>query len=305
MTALDVPPPATRVEAPAPVSRRSPARLAIRRFLRNRLAVAGAVVLLLIVLLALFAPIVTSYDPNSVDLYAFRQAPSASHLLGTDSSGRDVFTRLLHAGRVSLTVGLVAALLAVVLGLVFGALAGLLGSWVDTAVMRVTDIVLSFPSIVVVVVLAGILGPSVPMLIVVLALTNWPTSCRMVRGLVLSLREQEFIHAARAAGARTGWILVRHLVPAVVSQLSVVATLLVATSVLSEAALSFLGLGVQAPQASWGSMLNDAQNLTLIQTMPWLWIPPGIAIALTVLAVNFVGDGLRDAVDPRAGAEVR
>lgn len=305
MTALDTPPPTARVEAPPRVSRRSPARLAIRRFLRNRLAVAGAVVLVIIVVLAVLAPMVTSYDPNSVDLFAFRQPPSGAHLLGTDSSGRDVFTRLLHAGRVSLTVGLVAALFAVVIGLVFGAIAGLLGGWVDAAVMRVTDIALSFPSIVVVVVLAGILGPSVPMLIIVMALTNWPTSCRMVRGLVLSLREQEFIHAARAAGARTGWILVRHLVPAVVAQLSVVATLLVATSVLSEAALSFLGLGVQAPQASWGSMLNDAQNLTLIQTMPWLWIPPGVAIALTVLAVNFVGDGLRDAVDPRAGSGVR
>jgi peptide/nickel transport system permease protein len=213
-----------------------------------------------------------------------------------------VFTRLLYAGQVSLLVGLVSSLLAVVLGLLLGAVAGLLGGWVDAVVMRVTDIVLSFPSIVVIVVLAGILGPSVTMLVLVMGLFNWPTACRMVRGLVLSLREQEYIHAARAAGARTRWILFRHLVPAVVSQLSVVATLLVATTVLSEAALSFLGFGVQAPQASWGSMLNDAQNLTLVQSMPWLWIPPGIAIALTVLAVNFVGDGLRDAVDPQTWA---
>lgn len=305
MTALDVPPQPTTLDVAPAVSQRSPGWLAVRRFVRNRLAVVGAIVLFAVIVMSAAAPLLTHYDPNSVDLFSFRQAPSSAHLLGTDSSGRDVFTRVLYAGQVSLVVGLVSSLLAVLLGLLLGAVAGLLGGWVDAVVMRVTDIVLSFPSIVVIVVLAGILGPSVTMLVLVMGLFNWPTACRMVRGLVLSLREQEYIHASRAAGARTGWILFRHLMPAVVSQLSVVATLLVATTVLSEAALSFLGLGVQAPQASWGSMLNDAQNLTLVQSMPWLWIPPGIAIALTVLAVNFVGDGLRDAVDPQTWAGAR
>ena len=311
MTAVNLSPADPPVAAPQPtvppraVRHRSPGRLALRRFARNRLALLGSVVLLVVIVAAVAAPLLTPYDPTAVDLSAFREAPSGAHLLGTDSSGRDVLTRLLYAGRVSLTVGLVASLVAVAIGLFFGALAGLLGGWVDAVLMRLTDIVLSFPSIIVVVVLAGVLGPSVTMLVIVMGATNWPTAARVVRGLVLSLREQEYISAARAAGARTGWILMRHVVPAALAPVSVVATLLVASTVLSEAALSFLGLGVQPPQASWGNRLNDAQNLTLIRTMPWLWLPPGIAIALTVLAVNFVGDGLRDAVDPRSGGGAR
>ncbi|MEV0155823.1 oligopeptide ABC transporter permease [Micromonospora sp. NPDC050686] len=311
MTAVELTPPSPAGVPPVPatparkVSHRSPARLALRRFTRNRLAVVGAVVLVAVIVAALAAPLLTPYDPTAVDLGAFRQAPSGAHLLGTDSSGRDVLTRLLYAGRVSLSVGLLASLVAVAIGLFFGAIAGLVGGFVDSVVMRATDIVLSFPSIIVVVVLAGILGPSVTMLVVVMGATNWPTAARVVRGLVLSLREQEYIAAARAAGARTGWILMRHVVPAALAPVSVVATLLVASTVLNEAALSFLGLGVQPPQASWGNMLNDAQNLTLIRTMPWMWLPPGLAIAATVLAVNFVGDGLRDAVDPRSGGGAR
>jgi ABC-type dipeptide/oligopeptide/nickel transport system permease subunit len=287
------------------VTVRSPARMAVRRFLRNRLAVAGAVTLALVALAALLAPVLTPYDPTAVDLSAFREPPSGAHLLGTDSSGRDVFTRLLYAGRVSLSVGLAAALASVLIGLLLGAVAGLLRGWVDSVIMRITDVVLSFPAIVVLVVLAGMLGPSVGLLILIMGAVNWPTSCRVVRGLVLSLREQEYFQAARAVGAGHGWVLLRHVVPAVLAPLSVVATLLVASSVLGEATLSFLGLGVQAPQASWGNMLNDAQSLTLVRTMPWLWLPPGLAIALTVLAVNFVGDGLRDAVDPRSGGGAR
>ncbi|MFY1669629.1 oligopeptide ABC transporter permease [Plantactinospora sp. WMMB334] len=311
MTAVDrtpVAPPEVAPPVPAvhrAVRHRSPARLALRRFTRNRLAVVGAVLLAVVILASVAAPLLTPYEPTAVDLDAFRQGPGPEHLLGTDSSGRDVLTRLLHAGRVSLAVGLLASLVAVTIGLFVGAVAGLLGGWPDALLMRTTDIVLSFPAIIVVVVLAGILGPSVTMLVVVMGATNWPTAARVVRGLVLSLREQEYIAAARAAGAGTGWVLLRHVVPAALAPLSVVATLLVASTVLGEAALSFLGLGVQPPQASWGNMLNDAQNLTLIRTMPWLWLPPGIAIAVTVLAVNFVGDGLRDAVDPRTGGGAR
>lgn len=284
---------------PATVNgRRSPAGMAVRRFLRNRLAVAGAVFLVVLVLVALVAPLFAQ-APNAVDLGALRRAPSAEHWLGTDSSGRDVFSRLIHAARVSLLVGIVAALLSVLLGTVIGAVAGLFGRWVDTGLMRFADMVLSFPPIVVIIVLAGILGPSVPILILAIAATNWPTAARMVRGVTLAVREREYLHAARVAGARNGWLLRRHIVPAATGQVVVVGTLAVATAILSEAVLSFLGLGVQPPQASWGNMLNDAQSLTVIQSMPWLWVPPGLAIALTVLAVNFVGDGLRDATDPR------
>ena len=279
--------------------RRSPAAMAVRRFRRNRLAVGGAVFLVVLVLIAVLAPVLVRQSPNAVDLGALRQAPSSEHWLGTDSSGRDVFARLVHAAQVSLMVGIFAALLSVLIGTVVGAVAGLLGGWIDTTLMRVADMVLSFPPIVVIIVLAGILGPGIPILVFSIAATTWPTPARMVRGVTLAVREREYLQAARVAGARSMWLLRRHIVPAAMGQVVVVGTLAVAGAILVEAVLSFLGLGVQPPQASWGNMLNDAQSLTVIQSMPWLWLPPGLAIALTVLAVNFVGDGLRDAVDPR------
>jgi peptide/nickel transport system permease protein len=285
----------------APASSRSPRSSAARRFRRNRLAPAGAVFLVAVGVLALAAPLVAGHDPNAVDLAAFREPPSAAHLLGTDSSGRDVFARLVHAGRISLPVGLLSSLAAVALGTLLGALAGMFGGPVDAAVMRTADVVLSFPPLVVIVVLAGVLGPGTAMLVLVFAACNWPTACRVVRGLTLSLRERDYVQAARAFGAGRPAVIGRHVLPAVLPQVAVVGTLLVAQMILLEAVLSFLGLGVRPPQASWGNMLTDAQNLTLIQTMPWLWLPPGLAIALTVLAVNFVGDGLRDAVDPKGG----
>lgn len=278
---------------------RSPARMAVRRFLRHRLAVAGLVVLVLIVLATVFAGVLSGHDPTKVDLSQVRQAPSAEHWLGTDGSGRDVLARLLHAGRVSLLVGVLSSLIAVVLGTLLGAVAGIVGGWVDSTIMRAADVFLSFPVLVVMVVIAGILGPSVTTMVVAIGVFSWPTAGRVVRGVTLSLREQEFIEAARALGADTRWLVTRHVVPAVLGQVVVVATLAVATGILLEASLSFLGLGVQPPQPSWGNMLTDAQRLTVISQMPWMWLPPGIAVALTVLSANFVGDGLRDTVDPR------
>lgn len=279
--------------------RRSPSTMAMRRFRRNRLAVAGLGFLVLLVLVAVFAPLIATQSPNAVDLGAIRQPPSSEHWLGTDGSGRDVFSRLLYAARVSLTVGVLAAALSVALGALIGSVAGLLGGWVDTGLMRLADMVLSFPPIIIIIVLAGVLGPSIPILIIAMAATTWPTPARMVRGVTLAVRDQEYLHASRVAGASRRWLLRKHIVPASMGQIVVVGTLAVAGAILGEATLSFLGLGVQPPQASWGNMLNDAQSLTVIQSMPWLWLPPGLAIALTVLAVNFVGDGLRDAVDPR------
>lgn len=274
--------------------------MAVRRFVRHRLAVAGLVVLVLVVLATVFASVLSGHDPTRVDLSQVRQPPSAAHWLGTDASGRDVFARLLYAGRVSLLVGVLSSLIAVVLGTLLGALAGIAGGWVDSVIMRAADVFLSFPVLVVMVVIAGILGPSVPTMVVAIGVFTWPTAGRVVRGVTLSLREQEFMQAARAFGAHTWWLVSRHVVPAVLGSVVVVATLAVATGILLEASLSFLGLGVQPPQPSWGNMLTDAQRLTVISQMPWLWLPPGIAVAATVLAVNFVGDGLRDAVDPRS-----
>jgi len=278
---------------------RSPGRMALRRFLRHKLAIAGVVVLLLVVLVTVFAPLLTAYDPTKVDLSQVRKPPSADHVLGTDASGRDVFARLLYAGRVSLLVGVFSALLAVGIGTLLGAFAGILGGWVDSVIMRVADIFLSFPVLVVMIVIAGILGPSVTTMVIAIGVFTWPEAGRVVRGVTLSLREREFVQASQAFGARTRWLIVHHVLPAVLNQVVVVATLAVATGILLEASLSFLGLGVQPPQPSWGNMLTDAQRLTVISQMPWLWLPPGIAVALTALSVNFVGDGLRDALDPR------
>jgi peptide/nickel transport system permease protein len=283
----------TRVEV-------SPRRLAWRRFRRHRLAVAGAIVLALVVLAAVVGPLLVPIDPNAVDPTAIRQPPSPEHLLGTDSAGRDVLARLLAGGRVSLLVGLTVALTATVIGLVLGAIAGFFGGWVDAVLSRVTDVVLSFPTLIVVIIIVAFTGPSITTLILAVGLFEWPTAFRIVRGLVLSLRDQDSIRAVRGLGAGTARILVKHVVPAVVAPLTVVATILVAQAILLEAGLSFLGLGVPPPTASWGNMLNEAQSFTVLQSMPWLWIPAGCAIAVTVLAVNFIGDGLRDASDPRS-----
>jgi ABC-type dipeptide/oligopeptide/nickel transport system permease subunit len=281
------------------VSGRTPWRIWLRRFRRHPLALASVVLLLLVIVAAVFARPISGFDPDAIDLSHTREAPSAVHWLGTDPTGRDVFSRLLHAARVSLGVGLAAATLAVLLGAVLGSLAGLLGRWVDGVVMRLADIFMSFPTLVVIVVVAGMLGPSVPTMIIAIGLFQWPVCGRIVRGVTLSLREHEYLLAARAAGAGSGWLMLRHVIPAALPPICVAATFATAQAIGMEATFSFLGLGVQPPTASWGNMLTDAQSLTVIAQQPWLWLAPGIAVALTVLAVNFIGDGLRDAVDPR------
>ncbi|MEV4618478.1 ABC transporter permease [Asanoa sp. NPDC049573] len=281
---------------------RSPASAALRRFRSHPAAVVSVVFIVLVVLAAIFARPLSGHDPNAIDLLQARTGPSGDHLLGTDSTGRDVFSRLLFAGRISLGVGLASAAIAVVLGTLLGSVAGLLGGWVDGLVMRLADVFLSFPSLVVIVVVSGILGPSVLTMVIAIGLFQWPVCGRIVRGVTLSLREQEFVLASRATGAGPLWLMRKHIIPAALPPVSVVATLAVAQAIALEATLSFLGLGVQPPAASWGNMLTDAQSLTVIRTEPWLWLSPGIAVALTVLAVNFIGDGLRDAVDPRSAS---
>jgi len=278
---------------------RSPFRIAVRRFRRHRLALAGLVFLGVIAIIALFAPFFAPYDPNEVNVMAYRTPPSGDHWLGTDSAGRDVISRLVYGARVSLTVGVSAALSAAAIGTVLGLISGVFGGWVDVVIMRIVDVFLSFPSLIVILLLVSVLGPSMMTIVVVIAIFEWPPSCRIVRQMTLSIKETEYVLAARASGAGRFRIMFRHVLSGTLSPLTVVATLLSASAILLEAALSFLGLGVRQPQASWGSMLQAAQSLTILQEMWWLWIPPGLAIALTVLAINFVGDGLRDAFDPR------
>jgi peptide/nickel transport system permease protein len=292
-------PGANPAQAIMPTVARSPGQMALRRFLRHRLALLGLVVIALIALLSVLAPVIAPSDPVKVDLAFFRKPPSPTHLLGTDSAGRDVLSRLIYAGQVSLTVGLVAALMSSTIGLILGSIAGIYGGWTDTLIMRLTDVILSFPALVVIITVVALVGPSMLTIMFGIGLFFWPTACRIVRGLALSLREQDFILAARALGATRVQLIARHLIPSVLSPLTVTATFAVAQAILLEAALSFLGLGVRPPQPSWGNMLTDAQSLTILESMPWLWLPPGLAIAITVMAINFIGDGLRDALDPR------
>lgn len=277
----------------------SPGVLAIRRFLKHKLAVIGLVILVIIVLSAIFAPWLTPWEPNQVDLRARSEPPSSAHWFGTDRTGRDVLSRTLHAGRISLMVGVVAVAISVVIGAFLGAVAGYFGGIWDSIIMRSTDVVMTFPAIVAILTLAAIVGPGVRNIIIIIGLLNWPIPARLVRARLLSVRNLDYIHAAETLGAPSSRIITRHALPNAYDVLIVYASLGIATAILLEAGLSFLGLGVQPPEASWGNMLNVARNISVLEGQPWLWVPPGIAIVLTVLAINFVGDGLRDAFDPR------
>lgn len=281
---------------------RSPTGQALRRFVRNRLAVVGFVVFILLVALAAGAPLVTHYSPDSVDLLGLNQGPTMQHPFGTDQIGRDTLARLLYAGRVSLTVGVVATLISLAIGTTLGALAGFAGGIVDMLVMRVVDVVMAFPAIVVLLTLATIVGPGLVTTVAVIGLVYWPVPCRLVRARFLVLREQEFIRAAQAVGVPTRRIVLVHALPNVIDVVVVYGSLGVANAILLEAGLSFLGQGIQPPTPSWGNMLNAAQDISTLQGYPWQWAPAGFAIVITVLAINFIGDGLRDALDPRMKA---
>ena len=272
----------------------------LKAFMRHKFAVGALVVFLLLVLMAIFAPAIATHDPNYVDLFASRQGPSRAHLLGTDDIGRDVFSRVVFGSRVSLSVGIVAMTIYVVIGTVLGAVSGYFGGLVDAVIQRVTDAVMCFPSLIIIIAAVAIVGPSIWNVMVVIGLLTWPNICRLVRGQLLSLREQEFITAAKATGAGNARIIFRHLLPNAVAPIIVAATFGIASAILTEAGLSFLGLGVQPPTASWGNMINTAQSASVLKLMPWLWVPAGVCIAVSVLSINFIGDGLRDTLDPRS-----
>jgi len=274
------------------------ARIVLSRFLRHRPAVASAAVILLLVLGAGFAGSLGLPDPIRIEMRHRFAAPLAKgHLLGADELGRDVLSRLLHAGRISLTVGLAAMGVTVLVGALLGALAGYCRGIVDTVLLRVTDAMLSFPPIFMLLALAAFVRPSLGAMTAIIGLTSWMDVTRMVRGQMLSLREQEFVVGAAGLGASGPRILVRHLLPNTVGIIAVAATLSVARAILLESYISFLGYGIQPPLASWGNMLNNAQSY--FGSAPWVAIFPGVMITLAVTSFNFLGDGLRDAFDPR------
>nr|PZN72837.1 MAG: glutathione ABC transporter permease GsiD [Bacillota bacterium] len=272
-----------------------------RRFARNRLAVAGLVVFLLLVLTALLAPYVAPYDPNLQDWRIRLQPPSAAHPFGTDEFGRDLLSRTLHGGRVSLVAGVVPVLIGASAGTLVGLVAGYLGGWWDQVLMRLLDVLLAFPMIFLALAIVGTLGPGMLNAMLAVAVVSLPGYARLVRGQVLALRERDFVVAAQAAGATHGRILLRHLLPNILSPLLVQATLSVGSAILTTASLSFLGLGTQPPRSDWGEMLASGR-----QYLPeawWLAVFPGLFVMLAVLSVNLIGDGLRDYFDPKTGNE--
>ncbi len=272
----------------------------LRAFARHRFALIGAMVIALLGVIAIFAPVIAPYNPNQIDLFATAEGPSRAHLLGTDDIGRDVLSRVIYGTRISLSVGLVSVTIYVLIGTTLGSISGYFGGWVDSTIQRFTDAVMCFPSLIIIVAAVAIVGPSIYNVMIVIGLLTWPGICRLVRGQVLQLREREFVEAARAIGASPGRVIFSHLLPNTIAPITVAATFGVAAAILTEAGLSFLGLGVQPPTPSWGNMINPAQSAAVLQQMPWLWIPDGVLIALAVLSINFIGDGLRDALDPRS-----
>ncbi|MFS0553968.1 oligopeptide ABC transporter permease [Brevibacillus sp. 179-C9.3 HS] len=273
-------------------------RMITNRFLKHKLAVLGLIVFSLIVLTAILAPLLAPSDPYAIS-EEFAAKPSDAHLLGTDQVGRDLLSRLIYASRVSLSVGVGAVAIYVVIGTVLGAMAGYFGKWIDMVIMRITDVFMSFPYLMVILVLVSIMGPSLANIIIVLGLLGWPPIARIVRGSVLSIKEMDYVKAGVALGYSTPKIVFQHILPNCMAPILVNATFGIAQAIIMEASLSFLGMGVQPPTASWGNMLTEAQSLTVLSSQPWLWIPPGLFILLAVLAINFMGDGLRDAMDPK------
>jgi len=268
-----------------------------RSFRRNKMAVGGAIVVLCFALVAIFAPLLAPYDPVRSNVRNRLQPPSQEYLLGTDSLGRDMLSRVIHGSRISLLIALLAVTLSVSIGVLIGALAGYFGGIVDSLAMRFVDLLLAFPSLFLILTLIALLGPSIWVLIAVMGGLGWAEISRIVRAEFLKLREQEFTEAARALGVGNARIIFRHLLPNTMAPVIVAVTLGIPGMILGESALSFLGLGVLPPQMSWGSLIN--LGLPFFHTAWWLPVFPGIAIFLCVLGFNFLGDGLRDALDPR------
>ncbi|MBQ8201945.1 MAG: ABC transporter permease [Clostridia bacterium] len=270
-----------------------------KRFCRHRLAEACLVILLVLGTMAILAPLIAPYSPTAPDMKAMNKPPSAAHILGTDKIGRDMYSRVLYGMRVSLMVGALATVISTAVGVALGLVAGYFGGWADRLIMSFTDMVMSFPYILLVLVAAAIFQPGLWTIILILGLVNWPGVCRLVRGNVLSLRETNFIRSDVTAGMPRRFILLSEILPNTLAPVLVYGTSVFALSILDEAALSFLGQGVQPPMASLGNLLGAAQSLSTLTGKPWLWLPAGVVVIVLVVCINLVGDALRDAMDPR------
>jgi peptide/nickel transport system permease protein len=273
-----------------------------KRFSRNKLSIVGAVIVLSLISLSLLAPVIAPYDPTAIDVYNVLSPPSKTHLLGTDELGRDLLSRIIWGSRVSLKVGFVAVGIAITIGISIGAIAGFYGGKVDAVLMRFVDIMLAFPTFFLILAVIAILEPNIFTIMAVIGVTSWMDVARLVRAEFLSLKERDFVDAARAIGTSNIRLIFRHILPNALSPVFVAATFGVAGAILIESGLSFLGLGVQPPDPSWGNILTAGKDN--IEIAWWLSLYPGLAILITVLSYNLVGEGLRDALDPRLwGAE--
>ncbi len=274
-----------------------PALLIRRRIARSRWTVAGLAVIVLLALVALGAPWLAPGDPYRGDLSAGLQPPSSAYLLGTDAQGRDVLSRVLYGARLSLTVGLGSQAVSLAVGLALGLVAGYSGRWVDATVMRVADVTLAFPSLLLLIAIAAAVKPSLPVICLVIGLVGWAGMARLVRGQVLVVRALDYVQAARALGASDARLVTRHILPNVLAPVIVATTLGIGGAIMAEAALSFVGLGAQPPTPSWGAMVAEGRDL--LRVAPWVSLFPGLAIGVAVLGLNLLGDGLRDALDVR------
>jgi ABC-type dipeptide/oligopeptide/nickel transport system permease subunit len=273
---------------------------ATRRLRRDPRAWIGVIVVGLLIVMAVAAPLIANHDPLAIDLVRSLEGPSMSHWFGTDIQGRDVFARLVFGARVSLTVGIASQVIALALGVMLGLIAGYYGRFIDEIVMRFADVTLAFPTLLLLIALVAALQPSLTIVFLVIGLVGWAGMARLVRGQVLVVREMEYVQAERALGAPDWRIILKHVLPGVIAPVVIASTLGIAGAIMAESSLSFLGLGVQPPTPSWGSMIADGRDLYQLRTAPWTSLAPGIAIGAAVLGFNLLGDALRDAYDPRA-----
>jgi peptide/nickel transport system permease protein len=287
----------TTIDAPRVIASQSPARLAVQRFMHRPIAVAGLLVIVIFVLVAVFAPLIAPYDPIATSWTAIRKAPSALHWMGTDENGRDVAARVIFGARASLLAGVVSVLIAAGIGVPAGLIAGFAGGIADMLLSRLVDAMLACPFLILAIALAAFLGPDLTNAMIAIGVSTAPRFMRVARAATLDAASNEYVEAARAVGNPAWRVAVRHVLPNIVPPVLVQGTLAIAAAIIAEASLSFLGLGQQPPDPSWGSMLNSAQRF--LSQAPWLAVFPGLAIFLCVLSFNLVGDGLRDALDPR------
>ena len=269
------------------------------RFKKHKLAMIGLFTLIALILIMVFLPMIIGIDPNTFDKKAYGKGPSAQHWLGTDDLGRDILARTLYGGRISLLVGLCAVCVSAVIGVPLGLLAGYYESTLGRVIMRIADVFISFPSMVLMLVVVAMFDPSIIILILVIGIIGWPKYTRLVYSSTLSVRQKDYVEAAKVSGCKTPIILAKYILPNVISPVWVTLTFGIASAILTESTLSFLGVGVQPPTASWGNLIREALGYTILSRKPWIWMPSGILLIILTISVNFIGDGIRDALDPQ------